>query len=131
MLQQRHAATALAAALRLLCHGGRRSFAAPPPLVSTLTVPQSLHGLRADRVLLALLQVRARARRVLRQILWKSRLLFAQACQWSAIQRALGASCVRVRDGENSGAGRRVAADERVSGEARVTCAVLVCLTLA
>ena len=32
------------------------------------------------------------------------------------IQRALGASCVRVRDGETSGAGRRISADERIAG---------------
>ena len=36
-----------------------RSFAATKPAVSTLTVPDSLNGLRADRVLLALLLVSA------------------------------------------------------------------------
>ncbi len=40
-----------------------------------------------------------------------------QNCQWSVIQRALGASCVRVRDGQHSETGRRIAADERISGE--------------
>jgi hypothetical protein len=35
------------------------------------------------------------------------------------IQRALGASCVRVRDGETSGAGRRISADERIAGRGR------------
>ncbi len=56
MQSQRRAA--LAAAVRLLCRVPMsRSFAATKPLVTTLTVPQSLDGLRADRVLLALLQV--------------------------------------------------------------------------
>jgi hypothetical protein len=36
-----------------------RSFASENPLVSTLVVPDYLSGLRADRVLLAALQVRA------------------------------------------------------------------------
>lgn len=126
MLKQQHTAASLAAALRLFCGVPlSRSFAAPPPLVSTLTVPQALHGLRADRVMLALLQVRSCMPRSASNHLFA----FAQACQWSAIQRALGASCVRIRDGENPGAGRRVSADERVSGEALVACVVLGRLT--
>jgi hypothetical protein len=55
MLSPRNAA--LSAAFRLLCPAHPlRSFAASKPAVSTSTVPASLDGLRADRVLLALLQ---------------------------------------------------------------------------
>ena len=63
MLKQRSAC--LTAAARLVCCAPlSRSFAAPNPQVSTLTVPHSLNGLRADRVLLALLQVSRRVRLV-------------------------------------------------------------------
>jgi hypothetical protein len=88
-----------------------RCFAATKSAVSMLTVPESLDGLRADRVLLALLQVHSRA-----LFEFRSRSSF-QNCQWSVIQRALGASCVRVRDGQSTEMGRRVAADERISGQ--------------
>lgn len=50
------------------------------------------------------------------KFLSQSQFLFLQSCQWSTIQRALGASCVRVRDGQSTEAGRRVAADERIPG---------------
>ena len=43
------------------------------------------------------------------------------------IQRALGASCVRVSDGHSSEAGRGIAADERIAGESCDSLCICCC----